>query len=68
MGPVDERRGEVDPAEFSCDGRSAGALDGITRSSEFFVDTNGDGQLELDPDQQAMNPVQPVHWKVIEWD
>lgn len=36
--------------------------------SYYYVDTNGDGKLELDPDQQAMNPVQPVHWKVIEWD
>ena len=34
----------------------------------YYVDTNGDGTLELDVDQQAMNPVQPVHWKVIEWD
>jgi hypothetical protein len=36
--------------------------------SYYYVDTNGDGKLELDPDQQAMNPVQPVHWKVIEWE
>jgi hypothetical protein len=36
--------------------------------SYYYIDTNGDGKLELDPDQQAMNPVQPVHWKVIEWD
>jgi hypothetical protein len=34
----------------------------------FYVDTDGDGQLELDADQRAMNPVQPVHWKVLEWD
>ena len=34
----------------------------------YYVDTDGDGQLELDVDQQAMNPVQPVHWKVMEWD
>ena len=34
----------------------------------YYVDTNGDGKLELDVDQQAMNPVQPVHWKVLEWD
>ena len=36
--------------------------------SYYYVDTNGDGKLELDPDQQALNPVQPVHWKIIEWD
>lgn len=34
----------------------------------YYVDTNGDGKLELDVDQRAMNPVQPVHWKVLEWD
>jgi hypothetical protein len=33
----------------------------------YYVDTNGDGKLELDVDQQALNPVQPVHWKVLEW-
>ncbi len=24
--------------------------------------------VELDPAQQALNPVQPVYWKVKEWD
>jgi hypothetical protein len=33
----------------------------------YYVDTDGDGQLELDVDQQALNPVQPVHWKIKEW-
>lgn len=33
----------------------------------YYIDTNGDGKLELDMDQSAMNPVQPVHWKVKEW-
>ena len=34
----------------------------------YYIDTDGDGRLELDTDQQALNPVQPVHWKVLEWD
>jgi hypothetical protein len=34
----------------------------------YYVDSNGDGKLELDVDQQALNPVQPVHWKVLEWE
>jgi hypothetical protein len=34
----------------------------------YYIDTDGDGQLELDPAQQALNPVQPVHWKIKEWD
>jgi len=33
----------------------------------YYIDTDGDGKLELDMDQSAMNPVQPVHWKVKEW-
>jgi hypothetical protein len=33
----------------------------------YYIDTNGDGRLELDMDQQALNPVQPVYWKVKEW-
>jgi hypothetical protein len=34
----------------------------------YYIDTDGDGKLELDMDQQALNPVQPVHWKVLEWE
>ena len=33
----------------------------------YYIDTDGDGNLELDIDQRAMNPVQPVYWKVKEW-
>ncbi len=33
----------------------------------YYIDTDGDGQLELDMDQQALNPVQPVQWKLKEW-
>jgi hypothetical protein len=33
----------------------------------YYIDTDGDGQLELDMGQQALNPVQPVHWKIKEW-
>jgi len=34
----------------------------------YYIDTDGDGKLELDVDQQAMNPVQPVYWKIKEWE
>lgn len=34
----------------------------------YYIDTDGDGKLELDADQRALNPVQPVYWKVAEWD
>jgi hypothetical protein len=33
----------------------------------YYIDTDGDGQLELDPTQRAMNPVQPAYWKILEW-
>lgn len=34
----------------------------------YYIDTNGDGSLELDPKMRSLHPVQPVHWKVKEWD
>ena len=33
----------------------------------YYIDTDGDGKLELDVDKQALNPVQPVYWKIKEW-
>lgn len=35
--------------------------------SYYYVDTNGDGLLELDERSRALNPVLPVHWKIAEW-
>ena len=34
----------------------------------YYVDSDGDGTLELDLETQAFNPVQPVYWKIKEWD
>lgn len=34
----------------------------------YYIDHDGDGRLELDSKQQAMEPVAPVYWKVAEWD
>lgn len=33
----------------------------------YYIDADGDGQLELDENQQTLNPVQPVQWKIKEW-
>jgi hypothetical protein len=33
----------------------------------YYIDTDGDGKLELDMDKQALDPVQPVYWKIKEW-
>jgi len=34
----------------------------------YYVDTNGDGLLELDERSRALHPVQPVQWKIAEWE
>lgn len=33
----------------------------------YYFDEDGDGQLELQPGDEAMNPVRPAYWKVKEW-
>ena len=33
----------------------------------YLVDSDGDGNLETVPDK-GIAPVQPVHWKIKEWD
>jgi hypothetical protein len=33
----------------------------------YYIDTDGDGTLELDEYSRSMNPVQPVYWKIAEW-
>jgi hypothetical protein len=33
----------------------------------YYIDADGDGKLELDIDKTALDPVQPVYWKVKEW-
>jgi hypothetical protein len=33
----------------------------------YYMDTDGDGQLELQPGDEAFNQVRPAYWKVKEW-
>ncbi len=33
----------------------------------YYFDEDGDGQLELQPGDEALNPVRPVYWKLKEW-
>ena len=33
----------------------------------YYLDEDGDGQLELTERDRKMNPVQPVYWKLKEW-
>jgi hypothetical protein len=33
----------------------------------YYLDTDGDGQLELREQDRKLNPVQPIYWKVKKW-
>ncbi|MDX1459601.1 MAG: DUF2782 domain-containing protein [Xanthomonadales bacterium] len=33
----------------------------------YYMDDDGDGLLELQPGDEALNPVRPAYWKVKEW-
>lgn len=33
----------------------------------YYLDEDGDGQLELSESDRKLNPVQPVYWKLKEW-
>lgn len=33
----------------------------------YYLDTDGDGTLELQPGEDGLNPVRPAYWKVKEW-
>ena len=33
----------------------------------YYLDEDGDGQLELRESDKKLNPVQPVYWKLKEW-
>jgi hypothetical protein len=33
----------------------------------YYLDTDGDGELELRESDRKLNPVQPVYWKIKEW-
>lgn len=34
----------------------------------YYLDEDGDGQLEIQERDRAANPVRPVFWKIKEWD
>jgi hypothetical protein len=34
----------------------------------YYLDDDGDGELEISERDRAANPVRPVYWKVKEWD
>ncbi len=39
----------------------------ITGPAYYYLDENGDGQLELSESDRGHGPVRPVYWKLKEW-
>lgn len=35
--------------------------------SYYYMDLDGDGDLELQPQEEGLNPVAPAMWKIKEW-
>lgn len=33
----------------------------------YFIDSDGDGNLETAPTNEGLDPVKPVYWKIKEW-
>ncbi|MEM1411581.1 MAG: DUF2782 domain-containing protein [Pseudomonadota bacterium] len=67
---VEIREGEDESIveEYSLDGRVY--MVKITPKNGFpyyYLDDDGDGQLELRESDRAAYPVKPVHWKIAEW-
>ena len=67
---VDIRRDEDDNIieEYSVDGRiymvKVTPKHGVPY---YYLDENGDGQLEIRERDRAANPVRPVYWRIKEW-
>jgi hypothetical protein len=64
---ITEREGER-IEEYSLNGRVYMVkITPIKGPPYYYLDEDGDGQLELRESDRAMNPVRPVYWKVKEW-
>ena len=64
---ISEREGER-IEEYSLNGRVYMVkITPIKGPPYYYLDEDGDGQLELRESDRAMNPVRPVYWKVKEW-
>jgi hypothetical protein len=64
---ITEREGER-IEEYSLNGRVYMVkITPVKGPPYYYLDEDGDGQLELRESDRAMNPVRPVYWKVKEW-
>jgi hypothetical protein len=64
---ITEREGER-IEEYSQDGRVYMIkITPVKGPSYYYLDEDGDGELELRESDRQLNPVRPVFWKVKEW-
>jgi hypothetical protein len=64
---ITEREGER-IEEYSQNGRVYMVkITPVKGPAYYYLDEDGDGQLELRESDRRMNPVRPVYWKVKEW-
>ena len=64
---ITERKGER-IEEYSQNGRVYMVkITPVKGPAYYYLDEDGDGQLELRESDRKLNPVQPVYWKVKEW-
>ena len=64
---ITEREGQR-IEEYSLNGRTYMIkITPVKGPAYYYLDADGDGQLELRESDRKLNPVQPVFWKVKEW-
>jgi len=64
---ITEKQGER-IEEYSREGRVYMVkITPIQGPSYWYLDENGDGQLELQPTDKGHGPVRPAYWKIKEW-
>ena len=64
---ITERKGQR-IEEYSQNGRTYMVkITPVKGPAYYYLDEDGDGQLELRESDRKMNPVRPVYWKVKEW-
>lgn len=64
---ITEREGER-IEEYSLNGRTYMVkVTPVKGPAYYYLDEDGDGELELRESDRKLNPVQPVYWKVKEW-
>ncbi len=64
---ITERAGER-IEEYSQNGRIYMVkITPVKGPSYYYLDEDGDGQLELRESDRKLNPVQPVHWIMKKW-